>query len=50
MSIEKYSLAIQKAYFMNHYALTNQDSTFSHTCKNSKMFNITSKHFSFFNN
>ena len=29
---------------------TNQDSTFSHSPENSKMFNITSKFFSFFNN
>ena len=36
-------LAIQKSLF----AQTNQDSTFSHTCKNSKMFNITSKYFDF---
>ena len=32
------------------FAETNQDSTFSHTSENSKMFNITSKYFSFFNN
>ena len=29
---------------------TNQDSKFSHTCENSKVFNITSKYFSFFSN
>ena len=44
MSVEKYGWAIQKSLF----ALTNPDSTtFSHTRKNSKMFNI-SKYFSFF--
>ena len=32
------------------FALTSQDSTFSHTCENSKMFTITSKYFIFFNN
>ena len=31
-------------------AYTNQDSTFCHTRENSKVFNITSKYFSFFNN
>ena len=46
MLVEKYGWAIQKILF----AETNQDSTFSHTCENSKMFNITSKHFSFFKN
>ena len=46
MSVEKYDWAVQK----NLFALTNQDSTFSHTRENSKMFNITSKCFSFFNN
>ena len=45
MSVEKYGWAIQKSLF----AETNQDSTFSHTRENSKMFNITSKCFSFFN-
>ena len=45
MLVEKYGWAIQKSLF----ALTNQDSTFSHTNENSKMFNITSKYFSFFN-
>ena len=39
-------LGIQKSLL----AETNQDSTFSSTCKNSKMFNITSKYFFFFNN
>ena len=46
MFVEKYGWAIQKSFF----AETNQDSTFSHTRKNSKMFNITSRYFSFFNN
>ena len=46
MCIEKYGWAIQKGLF----AETNQDSTFPHTRENSKMFNITSKYFSFFNN
>ena len=46
MLSEKYGWAIQKSLF----AQTNQDSTFYRTCENSKMFNITSKYFSFFNN
>ena len=46
MSVEKYGWAIQKSLSVQ----TNQDSTFSHTRENSKMFNITSKHFSIFNN
>ena len=46
MLVKKYGWAIQK----NLFAETNQDFTFSHTCENSKMFNITSKYFSFFNN
>ena len=46
MSVEKYGWAIQKSLF----AWTNQDSTFSHTYENLKMFNITSKYFSFFKN
>ena len=46
VSVEKYGWAVQKSLF----AWTNQDSTFSHTCENSKMFNITSKYFSFFKN
>ena len=46
MPLEKYGWAIQKSLF----AETSQDSTFSHTRKNSKMFNITLKYFSFFNN
>ena len=32
------------------FAQTNQDSTFSHSRENSKVFNITSKYFIFFNN
>ena len=43
MLVEKYGWAIQKSLFTE----TNQDSTFSHTCENSKMFNITSKYLSF---
>ena len=43
MSVEKYSYAIQKSLF----ALTNQAATFSHTRKNSKMFSISLKYFSF---
>ena len=46
MLVEKYGWAIQKSLF----AETNQDSTFSHTRENSKMFDITSKYFRFFNN
>ena len=46
MLVEKYGWAIQK----NLSAETNQDSTFSHTRENSKIFNITSKYFNFFNN
>ena len=46
MLVEKYDWATQKSLF----AETNQDSTFSHTRENLKMFNITSKYFSFFNN
>ena len=46
MSVEKYGWAIQKSLF----AQTNQDSTFFLTRENSKMFNITSKYFTFFNN
>ena len=43
MLVEKYCWAIQKSLL----AEANQDSTFSHTCENSKMFNVTSKYFSF---
>ena len=46
MGFEKHGWAIQKSLF----ALTNQDSTFSHTRQNSKMLNITSNYFKFFNN
>ena len=46
MLVEKYGWAIQKSLF----AQTNQDSTFSHTRENSKMFNITLKYFIFFDN
>ena len=43
MLVEKYGWAIEKSLF----AETNQDSTFSQTRKNSNMFNLTSKCFSF---
>ena len=46
MSVKKYDWAIQE----NLFAEANQDSTFSHTCESSKMSNINSKYFSFFNN
>ena len=46
MLVEKYGWTIQKSLSTQ----TNQDSTFSETCENSKMFNITSKYFNFFNN
>ena len=46
MLVKKYGYTIQQSLF----AWTNQDSTFSHTRENSKMFNITSKNFSFFKN
>ena len=46
MLVEKYGWTIQKSLI----AETNQDSTFSHTLENSKMFSITLKYFSFFNN
>ena len=46
MLVEKYGWTIQKSLF----AKTNQDFTFSHNHENSKMFNITSKYFSFSNN
>ena len=46
MSVEKYGWAIQKSLL----AQTNQNSTFSYTRENSKIFHITSKCFSFFNN
>ena len=43
MSVEKYGWTIQKGLF----ALSNQDSTFSHSCENRKIFKITSEYFSF---
>ena len=46
MPVGQYGWTIEKSLF----ALTNQDSTFSHTRENSKMFNISSKYFSFCNN
>ena len=46
MLVEKYGWTVQKSLF----AETNQNSTFSHIRENKKMFNITSKYFSFFNN
>ena len=46
MLVEKCGWAIQKSLFPD----TNQDFAFSHTRENSKMFNIISKYFSFFNN
>ena len=46
MSIKKYGWAIQKSLF----AQSNQDSTFSYTRENSKVFDINSNYFSFFNN
>ena len=46
MLVEKYGWAIEKSVFSE----TNQDSTFSYTLEDSKMLNITSKYFSFFNN
>ena len=46
MLVKKYGWAIQKSLFTE----TNEDSTFSHTRENSKMLNITSKYFGFFNN
>ena len=46
MLVKKYGWAVEKSLF----AETNQDSPFSHNRENSKLFNITSNHFSFFNN
>ena len=46
MLVEKDGWAIQKSLF----AETSQDSIFSHIHENSKIFNKTSKYFSFFNN
>ena len=45
MSVKKYDFSIQKGLFADGI----QDSTFSHTRDNTKMFNINSKYFSFFN-
>ena len=46
ISDETYDSAIHQ----NLFALTNQDSTISHTREKSKMFDITSKYFTFFKN
>ena len=46
MSVEKYGWTIQKAYLHKPVKILH----FSHTRVNSKMFNTTSKYFSFFNN
>ena len=46
MSVEKCGWTIQK----NLFAYTNLDSVVSYTCENSKMFNITPRYSSFFNN
>ena len=46
MIVEKYGWEFQKTLFSK----TNHDSAFSGTHENSKIFNITSKYFSFFNN
>ena len=45
MSVKKYDLLIRKGLF----AHAIQDSIFSHTRENTKMFDINSKYFSFFN-
>ena len=45
MIVEKYGWEFQKTLFSK----TNQDSTFSGTHENSKIFNIMSKYLSFFN-
>ena len=50
MSVEIYGWAIQKSLFKTYSKKLNQDSPFSHTRENSKMFNKTSKYFSFSNN
>ena len=42
--VKKYHWGI----YENLFAQTNQDSAISHSCENSKMFNITSKYLSFF--
>ena len=46
MSIKKYGWAFQKSLL----AYTYQDSTFFHHRESLKMFNVTLKNFSFFNN
>ena len=45
MSVKKYDLLIRKGLVADAI----QDSIFSHTRENTKMFNINSKHFSFLN-
>ena len=45
MSVKKYDFSIQKGLFGDAI----QDSTFPHTRENTKIFNINSKYFSFFN-
>ena len=40
----------RRQFKKSSFSQTNQDSTFSHTQENSKMYNITSKYFNFFNN
>ena len=57
---KKWSWALSLFYYVSRemwlatqeslFAQTNQDFAFSHTRQNSKMFNISSKYFSFFNN
>ena len=44
MSVKKYDFSIRKGLLAD----ANQDSTFSHTHENTKMFNINSKYLSFF--
>ena len=46
MLVQKYGWPIQD----NLFAWTNQDTTFSHTRENSKLFNIPSEYFRLFNN
>ena len=46
MLVDKYGWAIQNCLL----AETNQDSTFPYIRENSKMFHLTSKYFSAFNN
>ena len=45
MSVKKYDFSTRKGLFADAI----QDSTFSHTHENTRMFNINSKYFSFFN-